>query len=310
MGDRIESPCQSISPRSNRPCLKDSAHQTEEPIVVHQNGNVTWGSGSEESNTTPAWRCRSISPSRQLACAKADFHNRTELVPTHQNGHVVWEQGMPGEVPAAPRLPFGEQLRKAIGDAFPFPSHGPALFAEDRFGVPFSADFEAKTDIDDLITASPERQLSEWWRQCADDEIARTVPKAVEYGATDLIDIGRNVARLAGREVDDRQAAELGIFFYLEGKFARWRSAIMEGRDVSDDTLFDIGVYVRMTQRIREFGSWPGTTEPVEPRGILNNRTDSSGPIVAKPGFTTTRGITQVSFVGRKPAHENKEEKP
>jgi hypothetical protein len=27
---------------------------------------------------------------------------------------------------------------------------------------------------------------------------------------------------------------------------------------VSDDSLFDIGVYVRMAQRIRHSGGWPG----------------------------------------------------
>lgn len=105
---------------------------------------------------------------------------------------------------------------------------------------------------------TPTSLLADWWRQLAEDEIQRTVPKAVEYGSTDLIDIGRNIARLSGRDVDDAQAAELGVYFYLEGKFARWRSAIMEGREVSDDTLFDIGVYIRMAQRIRHAGSWPG----------------------------------------------------
>ena len=34
-------------------------------------------------------------------------------------------------------------------------------------------------------------------------------------------------------------------------------AAIRRGEFVSDDTLFDIGVYVRMVQRMRETGNWP-----------------------------------------------------
>ena len=109
---------------------------------------------------------------------------------------------------------------------------------------------------------APEQVLRRWWNDQADREIEATVPKAIEYGSTDLIDIGRNVASTAGRDVTDQEAALLGIYFYLEGKLARWRSAIKEGREVSDDTLFDIGVYVRMAQRVRYAGSWPGTETP------------------------------------------------
>lgn len=108
------------------------------------------------------------------------------------------------------------------------------------------------------VTASPEQQLSEWWMQAAEDEIARTVPKAIEYSATDLADIGKDLARAMGREVSDEEAAELGVFFYLRGKMSRWVGSVIAGQRISDDTLFDIGVYVRMAQRIRAVGSWPG----------------------------------------------------
>ena len=125
---------------------------------------------------------------------------------------------------------------------------------------------KAFAEGDDEITASPEQQLHEWWIQQAEDECARTIPKAIEYSATDLTDIGHDLARTQGREVDDEEAAELGVFFYLRGKVARWVGAVVAGQRVSDDTLFDIGVYVRMAQRIREKGNWPGTEEPgVEP---------------------------------------------
>lgn len=113
--------------------------------------------------------------------------------------------------------------------------------------------FETSTAI-----PTPADILTEWWLELAREEARRVVPKAVEYGSTDLRDIGVNIARLCGRTVTDAEAEELGIYFYLEGKFARWRSAIMEGRPVSDDTLHDIGVYVRMAQRVRHSGNWPG----------------------------------------------------
>lgn len=104
-------------------------------------------------------------------------------------------------------------------------------------------------------------ELADWWRETAESEIKQTVAKAIEYGATDLIDIGRSLARVAGREVDDQTAAEWGIFFYLEGKLSRWRSAMERGDVASFDTLLDIGVYARMAQRVRQVGSWPGTED-------------------------------------------------
>lgn len=106
---------------------------------------------------------------------------------------------------------------------------------------------------------TPEAQLAGWWREKAEAEIGQTVAKAVEYGSTDLVDIGRDLARVADRELDDdEEAAEWGIYFYLLGKLSRWRSAMERGDRVSDDTLLDIGVYARMAQRVRESGGWPG----------------------------------------------------
>lgn len=111
-------------------------------------------------------------------------------------------------------------------------------------------------------------ELEGWWREKAMDEIMRTVPKAIEYGAGDLEEIGRQLVAAGVVQVrggddffDDtlkRWHEELGVYFYMTGKMARWRSAIERGEFVSDDTLFDIGVYVRMVQRIRDAGGWPG----------------------------------------------------
>lgn len=110
--------------------------------------------------------------------------------------------------------------------------------------------------------------LKGWWEQTAHDEVAQLVVKMVEYGglsrATDLAEIGRGLANsgvkmppeLATPEQEARYQ-ELGCYFYLLGKFARWTAAVAEGRAVSDDTLLDIGIYVRMVQRIRAVGGWP-----------------------------------------------------
>ncbi len=111
--------------------------------------------------------------------------------------------------------------------------------------------------------------LRGWWEQTAHDEVAQLVSKMVEYGglsrATDLTEIGRHLTEVGvssgpltgGGAVQEGWLQELGIYFYLVGKFARWSAAIQEGRPVSDDTLLDIGIYVRMAQRVRAVGGWP-----------------------------------------------------
>lgn len=110
---------------------------------------------------------------------------------------------------------------------------------------------------------TPEQQLRDWWITQAGIETDRTVPKAIEYGSGDLIEIGRQMASILyanGGKLGytDEEYAEMGVYFYLVGKVARWTSALAANKRVSDDTLFDIGVYVRMAQRIREAGGWPG----------------------------------------------------
>lgn len=134
--------------------------------------------------------------------------------------------------------------------------------ASKRLGLAEHAEEELGHEAAPIEAAN---ELGDWWRGKAEAEIEQTVAKAIEYGSTDLIDIGRSLARVAGRESvihDEAEAAEWGIFFYLEGKLSRWRSAIERGERPSADTLLDIGVYVRMAQRIRDTGGWPGTPMP------------------------------------------------
>lgn len=104
-------------------------------------------------------------------------------------------------------------------------------------------------------------ELEQWWYQQAQTEVEAVVTKAIEYGghgaAIDLIDIGHALGQIAGRELTEEECTEWGIFFYIEGKLARWKAAMIEGRRVSDDTLHDVSVYCRMAQRNRAVGGWP-----------------------------------------------------
>jgi hypothetical protein len=110
------------------------------------------------------------------------------------------------------------------------------------------------SDVELMVTA-----LQTWWTDRAVAEVALVAPKAVEYSAVDLIEYGRTLALVMGlkHNVTDEEACEIGIWGYLVGKVARWTGAIKEGRRVSDDTIFDIGIYTKMAQRNRDVGGWP-----------------------------------------------------
>lgn len=166
---------------------------------------------------------------------------------------MVWFRGDGARTvrndPMAGLRQAAESMMKTIGSARP-------MFAE----------IEAQTSGRLPIVTGDE--LTDWWLNKAEAEVKPMVDKALEYGgrgaAIDLIEIGRDLFRIAGREPDeytDADATEMGIYFYLRGKFGRWQAAVLEGRTVSDDTLHDIGIYVRMAQRAREVGGWPYGSE-------------------------------------------------
>lgn len=104
-----------------------------------------------------------------------------------------------------------------------------------------------------------EAALRDWWNDRSADEVRLVAPKAVEYSAVDLIEYGRTLALVMGLNhgMTDEEATEIGIWGYMVGKVARWTGAIKEGRRVSDDTIFDIGIYTKMAQRNRDVGGWP-----------------------------------------------------
>ncbi len=94
--------------------------------------------------------------------------------------------------------------------------------------------------------------IEEWWNEVATADVAAFLPKFQEYGSNDLVEIGRTQAAIAGWEgLDESQLAELGIFFYLYGKMARWAEALADKRWASDDTLHDVTVYSMMARRNR-----------------------------------------------------------
>lgn len=128
---------------------------------------------------------------------------------------------------------------------------------------------ELDATLEEELNTDAVTKLQQWWMGKAWSEIKPLTAKMQEYGgmgrAIDLEEIGRGLtqsgvrtpAQMYGQPAQPHELQELGIYFYLLGKFARWTAAVAEGRPVSDDTLLDIGVYVRMVQRIRESGGWP-----------------------------------------------------
>lgn len=224
-------------------------------------------------------RCRSRNSAGKRCKYDISGHPDQGGRPLHMRGAVTWNE------------PFGtrahEQMEQAAA-AFPGllqPVESPTMT---ELGAPFSVVFKTKdgerhdltdkvaglsfgpyetaearfsardVEPDPVAMSDAEVELRGWWFDLAEREIEGTVPKAIEYSSTDLVDIGRTLAYCMGRQVSDEEAAELGIFFYMQGKLSRWAGAIKTGKRVSDDTLFDIGVYVRMTQRVRAAGGWPG----------------------------------------------------
>lgn len=99
--------------------------------------------------------------------------------------------------------------------------------------------------------------LDEWWRSACESDLRATVPKMEEYGASDLVAIGRDMADLAGwKGLTEPQYCEIGIAFYLRGKIARVMEAYVLKRFPSDDTWHDITVYSIMGRAARERGGW------------------------------------------------------
>lgn len=122
----------------------------------------------------------------------------------------------------------------------------------------------------DEIKDSREDELVGWWMDLASKEIQATIPKALEYGgnqqgSADLEVMGAAMQFMISPEKASemspeerrRFGMEMAVAFYALGKVARLYGAYSRGDRPSDDTWFDLGVYCRMAERVREVGQWP-----------------------------------------------------
>lgn len=200
----------------------------------------------------PSKRCPALSPGAHLQCELKKGHIKRDyrvgiLNPMHRVMNTTWSNEE-GSLVTTTGSSVAVGGLSAQGVSWPTPDEWQSFVFQNAMS-------SAPEPLDS------ERELRAWWFDKAESEIELVVPKAVEYGSTDLIDIGLMLARTMRRTITEEEAAELGVFFYLIGKIARWQSAIERGERPSDDTLLDIGVYVRMAQRIRDAGGWPGIKE-------------------------------------------------
>lgn len=151
----------------------------------------------------------------------------------------------------------------AATDEKPFKS--PVTDQLRRGGVPWAVAPPTEEEIAAGLHEEPQvhwaDELRQWWNRTADCDISSSLDKIVAYGgsgaAYDLIATGHDLAAMNGRKVDDSEAIELGIAFYLSSKVNRWMAAIIDGRRPSDDTLLDIVFYGMMARRNRAVGGWP-----------------------------------------------------
>jgi hypothetical protein len=119
------------------------------------------------------------------------------------------------------------------------------------------------TPVFDSLGSEIADQLSDWWQQESTADMLATVPKAIEYGSSDLKAMGQQLVALhpnvtamdAGER--DRVGQEMAIAFYLLGKITRLFGAYERGGSPSDDTIHDVTVYSMMFRRVRATGGWP-----------------------------------------------------
>ena len=103
--------------------------------------------------------------------------------------------------------------------------------------------------------------LEKWWIDSAIIDAEETAAKLAEYGAADLVEIGHMLATVAGKNVSDQMAFELGVLFYAYGKIWRIISSMQRGTIAKDDSWFDLHVYAKMVLA-RRSGAWPDEEKP------------------------------------------------
>lgn len=101
--------------------------------------------------------------------------------------------------------------------------------------------------------------LDAWWREDTEQELAGVMPKAIEYGSSDLNLMGQAMLMFMPQCQGKVDPEELAIAFYALGKTARLIGAYVDGRAPSEDTWHDLAVYAKMAKRVRAVGQWPGS---------------------------------------------------
>lgn len=155
-----------------------------------------------------------------------------------------------------------QAIRPSVADA----RRGDTPVFETLSQAPYDA-AAARVDALDYAAGSLEAEisagLSDWWQTESTRDMLATVPKAIEYGSSDLKAMGAQLVALhpgvdaMGAEERDRVGSEMAIAFYLLGKVARLFGAYERGGLPSDDTIHDVTVYSMMFRRVRETGGWP-----------------------------------------------------
>jgi hypothetical protein len=95
------------------------------------------------------------------------------------------------------------------------------------------------------------------WLEGHDHETTEAIiPKAVAYGSADLEIMGEAMLTLMPQLRGKVAGAELGIAFYALGKVARLFGAYAQGAEPHIDSWYDMEVYAKMAQKVRETGEW------------------------------------------------------
>jgi hypothetical protein len=104
---------------------------------------------------------------------------------------------------------------------------------------------------------APPVAYPDWFHAWVDANAPTIAAKAEEYGTNSLVEMGRIFARGQGREIEEREAVEIGCFLYVYGKVQRVADAMLKGKTPSFDTWSDTLVYASMAMFARETGRWP-----------------------------------------------------
>jgi len=111
-----------------------------------------------------------------------------------------------------------------------------------------------------MLSTRQQTKLRKWWIQQATTEIDDMMEKLAEYGTGDLHEIGRQMMKVRGVDIDQQiddlgsygleltnaQMYELGVMFYALGKIQRVITAAQQGRTASTDTWHDLNIYSKM----------------------------------------------------------------